>query len=88
MLDATYKTNEYRLPFLQVVGVTSTNKTFCIAHAFIKQEKVGNFEWVLNRLKELLEKCMEPRVIITDRDLALMKALDIVFPEASKLLCR
>ena len=88
MIDATYKTNEYKLPFVQVVGVTSTNKSFCIAHAFISKEKTDNFVWVLERLKDLLQKCMDPRVIITDRDLALMNACDIVFPKASKLLCR
>ena len=47
MIDATYKTNVYRLPFVQVVGVTSTHKTFCIAHAFISKEREENFISVL-----------------------------------------
>ena len=29
-----------------------------------------------------------PRVIITDRDLSLMNAVKIVFPDATNLLCR
>ncbi|XP_035837225.1 protein FAR1-RELATED SEQUENCE 5-like [Helianthus annuus] len=88
MIDTTYKTNEYRLPFVQIVGVTSTHKSFCVAHAFISKEKQDNFLWVLQNLKGLLEEGMEPRVIVTDCDKALMNACDKVFPKASKLLCR
>jgi histone-lysine N-methyltransferase SETD2 len=88
LIDATYKTNEYRIPFVQIVGMTSTNQSFCIAHAFIVKEKTSNYTWVLERLKDLLEGSMEPRVIVTDRDLALMSACASVFPDATKLLCR
>ncbi|XP_035834243.1 uncharacterized protein LOC118482718 [Helianthus annuus] len=88
MIDTTYKTNEYRLPFVQIVGVTSTHKSFCVAHAFISKEKQDNFLWVLQNLKGLLEEGMEPRVIVTDCDKALMNACDKLFPKASKLLCR
>jgi len=31
---------------------------------------------------------MYPTVIISDRDLALMNAIEVVFPEATNLLCR
>ncbi|XP_021980399.1 uncharacterized protein LOC110876537 [Helianthus annuus] len=88
MINTTYKTNEYRLPFVQIVGVTSTHKSFCVAHAFISKEKQDNFLWVLQNLKGLLEEGMEPCVIVTDCDKALMNACDKVFPKASKLLCR
>ena len=88
LIDATYKTNEYRIPFVQIVGMTSTNQSFCIAHAFIVKEKTSNYIWVLERLKDLLEESMEPHVIVTDRDLALMSACATVFPDATKLLCR
>lgn len=88
MIDATYKTNMYKLPFVQIVGVTSTHHTFCIAHAFVSKEKEENYHWVLERVKDMLDKCMEPRVIITDRDLALMNACRKVFPHASRYLCR
>ncbi|KAD4384886.1 hypothetical protein E3N88_25054 [Mikania micrantha] len=40
MMDATYRTNQYRLPFIQIVGMTSTHQTFSIAHAFISKERV------------------------------------------------
>ncbi|KAD3641381.1 hypothetical protein E3N88_30605 [Mikania micrantha] len=71
-----------------IVGVTSTHHTFCIAHAFVSKEKEENYHWVLERVKDMLDKCMEPRVIITDRDLALMNACCKVFSHASRYLCR
>ncbi|KAD0657023.1 hypothetical protein E3N88_43913 [Mikania micrantha] len=88
MIDVTYKTNMYKLLFVQIVCVTSTHHTFCIAHAFVSKEKEENYHWVLERVKYMLDKCMEPRVIITDRDLALMNACHTVFPHASMYLCR
>lgn len=88
MIDATYKTNMYNMPFVQIVGITSTHHTFCAAHAFVSKEREENYTWVLERVKDMLTSCMEPRVIITDRDLALMNACNKVFPDASKYLCR
>ena len=88
MLDATYKTNKYKLPFVQIVGLTSTNHTFCIAHAFISGESEEHYYWVVDRVKDMLKDCMEPRVIITDRDRALMAACSTVFPQSNKYLCR
>ncbi|MFQ6631241.1 hypothetical protein Gotur_008631 [Gossypium turneri] len=66
--------NKYDLPFVQIVGVTSTNKTFSIAFAFIINEKDENYNWALTCLKLTLEECMYPRVIMSDRELALMNA--------------
>nr|XP_043616942.1 uncharacterized protein LOC122588797 [Erigeron canadensis] len=71
IIDATYKTNYYNLTFVEIVGVTSTNKTFSIAFAFIQNERTANYTWVLNCLKLTLDCCMHPRVIVTDRELAL-----------------
>ena len=88
LIDTTYKTNMYDWPFVQFVGMTSTSKTFCIAHAFIIREREQNFTWALEKLKEMLDDNVEPRVILTDRDKALMNSCDMVFPKATKNLCR
>ncbi|KAK8292213.1 hypothetical protein V6Z12_D06G108100 [Gossypium hirsutum] len=88
IVDATYKMNKYDLSFVQIVGVTSTNKTFSVAFAFIINEKVENYNWALTCLKLTLEECMYPCVIVTDRELALMNACQQVFPDATRLLCR
>ncbi|XP_022031545.1 PKS-NRPS hybrid synthetase CHGG_01239-like [Helianthus annuus] len=79
-LDSTYKTNQYKMPLVQIIGVTSTLMSFCIAHAFVSNEKQENFTWVLQRLKHSLDSVMEPRVIVTDRDRALIKHVQPCFP--------
>nr|XP_043611770.1 protein FAR1-RELATED SEQUENCE 5-like [Erigeron canadensis] len=86
IIDAMYKTNYYNLPFVEIVGVTSTNKTFLIAFAFIQNERTTNHTWVLNCLKLTLDCCMHPRVIVTDRELALVNACKEIFPDATQLL--
>ncbi|PIA60745.1 hypothetical protein AQUCO_00300332v1 [Aquilegia coerulea] len=89
LMDCTYKTNCFNLPLLEIVGFTSTMKTFAIAFGFLQAEKVDNFIWALEKLTEILEgKAEYVGVIVTDRDLALMKAISMVFPKATHLLCR
>ena len=88
LMDATYKTNKYNLPFLEIVGVTSTNKTFSIAFAFMHNEKTSNYVWALTCLKLTINDSFCPRVIVTDRELALMKVCEDVFPRSNHLLCR
>lgn len=88
LMDVTYKTTMFETPLLQIVGVTSTNKTFCVAFVFMHKEKISNYTWALKCLLSLMDKCLHPRVIVTDRDLALMRACNNVFPGAKRLLCR
>ncbi|MFS8001977.1 putative transcription factor FAR family [Helianthus anomalus] len=88
LMDATYKTNKYNIPFLEIIGVTSTSKTFSIAFAFMHKETKDIYVWVLHCLKSILDNCMQPRVIVTDREFALMNACQQIFPDATQLLCR
>ncbi|KAI5427030.1 hypothetical protein KIW84_032451 [Lathyrus oleraceus] len=87
--DSTYMTNKYRQPLFEIVGMTSTELTFAVAFAYMESEQTENFCWVLEKLEELfVKKDLCPQVILTDRDLALMKAIEIVFPRSINLLCR
>ncbi|KAH1203806.1 Protein FAR1-RELATED SEQUENCE 5 [Glycine max] len=85
----TYKTNRYKLPLLDFVGVTPTGMTFSVGFAYLEGERVNNIVWALERFRGLfLRNDRLPVVIVTDRDLALMNALKIVFSECTNLLCR
>lgn len=53
VMDSTYKTNRYKLPLLEIVGVTSTKLTFSMAFAYMEFERVDNFTWALQKLKGL-----------------------------------
>ncbi|KAH1193992.1 PKS-NRPS hybrid synthetase [Glycine max] len=88
-IDSTYKTNRYRLPLLDIVGVTPTGMTFSAGFAYLEGECVNNLVWALERFRGLfLRNDRLPVVIVTDRDLALMNAVKVVFPECKNLLCR
>nr|XP_043620335.1 PKS-NRPS hybrid synthetase cheA-like [Erigeron canadensis] len=88
LIDATYNTNKFDMPLLEIVGVTSTSKTFSIAFVLLDRERTSNFIWALHCLKMCIGLSYTPRVIITDRDLGLMNACDKIFSNANKLLCR
>ncbi|KAJ0836749.1 hypothetical protein HanRHA438_Chr16g0770521 [Helianthus annuus] len=47
MINPTYKKNIYKLLFVQVVGVKSTHKSFCVAHAIVSKGRHDNFLRVL-----------------------------------------
>ncbi len=89
IIDATYKTNRYRLPLVIITGVTALNTSFYVGMAFIDGESIPNYEWVLEQLRELYQKlnCAFPTVILTDHEQALINASSTVFPQAELLLC-
>ena len=88
LMDTTYQTNKYRLSLLEIVGVTCTRLSFSAGFAFLSSEKEKNFKWALQKIRvSLLTSYVGPKVIVCDRDLALMNAINIVFPKATNLLC-
>ncbi|KAJ6142418.1 hypothetical protein N7471_001906 [Penicillium samsonianum] len=88
-MDCTYKTNRYGLPLLDIVGFASTGLTFHIGFAFIKDKKDDSYEVVLNCLAEAYDSLgLEyPHTILTDKEQALMDAIDTVFPNTKGMLC-
>ncbi|KAH1256460.1 PKS-NRPS hybrid synthetase [Glycine max] len=88
LIDNTNKTNWYRLPLLDFVGMTPTGMTFSVGFAYMEGERVNNLVWALQRFRGLfLKRDALPGVIVTDRDQALMNAVKDVFPECTNLLC-
>ncbi|XP_028199583.1 uncharacterized protein LOC114384111 [Glycine soja] len=57
--------------------------------AYLEGECLNNVVWALERFRCLFMRIDAiPRVIVTDRDLSLMNAMKIVFPDSTNLLCR
>jgi len=78
-MDSTYKINRYKLPLLEIVGVTCIGLTFSTAFAYMKA-KHEKTVWALERFKGLFHRHDElPKVIITSKGLALMNAVKIMF---------
>jgi hypothetical protein len=87
IMDSTYKTNKYGMPLFELVGETSTEETFNIGFAFMSNEKEENFTWVLQQCICLLRNKLKPKVVVTDRDAALMSAVATVFPDSAHMVC-
>ncbi|MCL7028637.1 hypothetical protein MKW94_006152 [Papaver nudicaule] len=87
MVDSTCKTNRFKKPLVHVVGVTSTGKYFTVAFAFMEADTEEHYTWVLTQLKWIYMLTTLPSLFVTDRESALINAIDIVFPKAKRLLC-
>ena len=73
---------------LDIIGVTPTRMTFFTAFVYFEVEHLNNVVWALYRFRGLFMKVDAlPRVIVTDKDLALMNAVKTIFPDATNLLC-
>ncbi|MCH90815.1 protein FAR1-RELATED SEQUENCE 6, partial [Trifolium medium] len=88
VMESTYKTNKYGFPLLEFVGNTSTEQTFSVGFAFMTAEKEDHFIWALQKCRDLLRCADDVKVVVTDREGALMNAVEKVFPKATDLLCR
>lgn len=75
------------MSLLEIVGITSTKKTFAIAFVFMARENADHYIWAMRRVKHLCKHRL-PDVIVTDRELGLIKALNEVFPTVKHMLCR
>ncbi|XP_068475207.1 uncharacterized protein [Phaseolus vulgaris] len=77
------------MSLLEVVGIMSTGLTFSVAFCLLAAENENNFLWALDRLKGLFFRVdSRPRVVVCDRDVALMNAIRMVFPKSYNLLCQ
>ena len=89
-MDYTYKTNRSKLPHLKVVGCRNKYSTFPVAFRLLSRETKNTFEWALHWLNlQLINLGIERKtwVVHTDRELALMNALEGEMPYASNLIC-
>lgn len=82
-------TNKYRQPLFEIVGMMLIKLAFDVGFAYILYEQTKNFCWVMDKLKQnFMKEELCSQVILTNRDLALMKTIEVVFPRTINLLCR
>jgi hypothetical protein len=89
LMDCTYRTNRFNMPLLNIVGVTGMNTTIHIAQVFLIGEEEPDYRWALQQLwnLQLRKGIPHPQVFFTDRDLALLNAIEHIFPSTPALLC-
>jgi len=88
IMDCTYNTNMYMLLLMEIFGVTSTEMTFSIAFAYLETEREDNFSWCLDSMRLLVYDWQIPPIIVTDRDLTCINAVEKIFPESHYFLRR
>ena len=88
IMDSTYKTSNYRLPLMEIVGITSTDMIFSVAFAYFEEEREDNFSWCLDSLKCLIFYRLMPSMVVTNKVLALMNDVDKIFLTSRHFLCR
>jgi hypothetical protein len=49
--DCTYKTNQFNMPLLNIVGITSTFHTFNAGFIFLSVENFDNYKWAWKNLR-------------------------------------
>ncbi|XP_077246720.1 uncharacterized protein LOC143886562 [Tasmannia lanceolata] len=87
LMDCGCKTNRYKRTLLDVVGITSFNTSFYSCFALLGKEEEEDYIWALEMFDAMLGTDSRPTVIISDRDIALMRAIHVVFPGTVNLLC-
>ncbi|KAH6785155.1 hypothetical protein C2S51_037610 [Perilla frutescens var. frutescens] len=86
VFDITYRTNKYNMICAPFVGLNNHKKNVMFGCAFLTDEKIDTFEWLLEVFKKSMKlKC--PITIFTDQDHAITNALSKVFPDARHRLC-
>ena len=87
VMDCTYKTNKYKMPLLDIIGISSFNTSFFSCFVFLQKEEEEDYVWALTKFGKILGIDNYPLVIVSDRELALMNAIKVVFPRTTNLLC-
>jgi MULE transposase domain len=75
------------MPLLNIVGSICTNKTFYVSFCFMADETEESYRWALTQLYGLFSPDHVPEVMVMDRDLALLNAVNEVFPWCHHQLC-
>lgn len=89
ILDCTYKTNCYKMPLLNIIGVTGANSTLQIAVVFLRSEEESNYLWAMQTLKRMKEKfrISDASVCFTNQETALINAFESTFRVTPTVLC-
>ncbi|XP_057440078.1 protein FAR1-RELATED SEQUENCE 7-like [Lotus japonicus] len=82
----TYKRNKYNKPLVIFCGYNHHGQTTVFGCALITDEAIETYKWVLETFAEcIFEK--NPKVLVTDGDLAMKEAIRRVSPNARHRLC-
>jgi zinc finger SWIM domain-containing protein 3 len=86
VFDSTYRVNRYNLPFIPFVGVNHHRSTVVFGCGILSDETIPSYVWLLRALLQAVHQ-KHPVSLITDGDVAMARAIEIVMPDADHRLC-
>ncbi|XP_004301290.1 PREDICTED: protein FAR-RED IMPAIRED RESPONSE 1-like [Fragaria vesca subsp. vesca] len=86
IFDSTYKTNVYNRLLVLFVGSNNHRGSIIFGAALISDETEETYTWLLCTFLESMNGKM-PKVVLTDSDEAMRKAIETVMSEARHRLC-
>ncbi|CAG8487532.1 15660_t:CDS:2, partial [Cetraspora pellucida] len=91
LIDVTYKTNVYKLPFVNFIGIGNLDinklQTFSIASIWISDKLENSYIWVIQQLISLIFFELFPLVFVTDNNATLTSAVKKIILKTNCLLC-
>jgi hypothetical protein len=89
IMDCTYKTNKYKMPLLNINGVTATSNSFYRGFVFLYNKKQDSYNFALQNLSKVYQQLglLSPITILTNKEAALINACEETFPTANVIIC-
>ncbi|CAL1408638.1 unnamed protein product [Linum trigynum] len=86
VIDATYKTNKYDMPWVEIVGMTLVGLNFVNSSTIVYDEMKESYQWLLTHLQHLLGPIV-PDVFVSDKAGGLVGTVGVMFPSSTHILC-
>ncbi|KAM0047426.1 putative transcription factor FAR family [Helianthus debilis subsp. tardiflorus] len=83
--DSTFRSNKYDMVFVPFTDIDNHHKNVTFGAALLASETAESCNWLLSAFKKCYGR--EPRVVVTDQDPAMKKAIREVFTTSRHRLC-
>jgi MULE transposase domain len=89
IIDSTYRTNRYSMPPVNIVGMTSVNRSFYAGSRFMSGETYPDFLYLFENIKREYDEMglPYPKTFVSDGDTQQMNAMEQVFPGVNHIHC-
>ncbi|XP_059638723.1 protein FAR1-RELATED SEQUENCE 5-like [Cornus florida] len=86
IFDTNYKVNKAHSPFAVFIGFNHHRETVIFGASLMYDETTDSFSWLFETFLEVMLG-KSPKIIFTDQDATMAKALSFVMPGTCQLLC-
>ncbi|XP_021979769.2 protein FAR1-RELATED SEQUENCE 5-like [Helianthus annuus] len=83
--DATYRSNKYSMVFVPFTGIDNHHCNVTFGAALLASETADTYIWLLRVFLKPVGS--QPKVVVTDQDPAMKKAISVVFVDTRHQLC-